>query len=256
GDVYKCWEQVGEEVHKIGGITVMRIGICDDNPLDLHNIKKLLDEYINKNNINASIHLFHTIDSLFKDIHDLDCLILDVLLSNNESGIKITKKINLIHPEIKIIFCSTNPEYSIEAFEVNGFRYLVKPINKAKMFEYLDDVRKYYNESIISFRDIKKRERRISVLNICYIEMDGRKSHIHLKNHGIITMIRQMKEWQNILENQNFYISHKGIYVNIRQVFSINENMITLKNGETVYMSRLYKNRFINAFYSFLDETI
>lgn len=239
----------------IVGVKMMRIGICDDEVSDLSKLKKLVTNYIDYYHINIDIMLFNTINSLLSSVDSLDCLILDVLL-NNTTGIKLAKQIRQLNPELKIIFCSTNPEYSIDAFEVDAFRYLVKPVQKDKLFGYLDDVRKFYDDSLLIFKDIKQRLRKISILDICYIDMDRRKSNVHLKNKSVIVVVRQMKEWQQILEKHRFYVSHKGILVNIRQVFAIDDNKLIMKNGDTVYLSRLYKTEFINTFYAFLDETI
>lgn len=233
----------------------MKIAICDDKCEDINAMYQLVKEYCDFYAYNAEILLYNDVDHLISEIEDIQCLLLDVLLFNI-TGIEVARHIFKLNKEIKIIFCSTNPEYSIEAFEVNAYRYLVKPINKSKLFEYLDEIRKYYNEQLISVYDINHRQRKISVFDIAYIDMQGRKSIIHLKNKITITVIRKMKEWLSILENSGFSLCHKGILVNIKFVKSIEDNKVRLKNDEFVYLSRMYKNDFQNVFFDLLGEVL
>lgn len=119
----------------------MKLAICDNENADLLHIKKLVLEYSKKNNYFFDIYTYQDYNKLLEEIIDFNYIILDVLLEDL-TGIQLAKQIHDINKDIKIIFCSINPEYSIEAFEVNAFRYLVKPIDKQKLFEYLDEIRK------------------------------------------------------------------------------------------------------------------
>ena len=107
----------------------MKLAICDNENADLLHIKKLVLEYSKKNNYFFDIYTYQDYNKLLAEIIDFNYIILDVLLEDL-TGIQLAKEIHNINKDIKIIFCSTNPEYSIEAFEVDAFRYLVKPIDK------------------------------------------------------------------------------------------------------------------------------
>ena len=151
----------------------MKLAICDNEKIDLLHIKKLVQEYCKKNDYFFEIYTYQDYKKLIENLDDFNYIILDVLL-NDLTGIQLAKEIHNMNRDIKIIFCSTNPEYSIEAFEVDAFRYLVKPIDKLKLFEYLDEIRKYENESQITLMDCQRKKCSVNVLDICYIDMNGR----------------------------------------------------------------------------------
>ena len=159
----------------------MKLAICDNEKNDLLQIKKLVLEYCKKNNYFFEIFTYQDYKELLHCIDDFNYIILDVLL-DDLTGIQLAKEIHNINKDVKIIFCSINPEYSIEAFEVNAFRYLVKPINKQKLFEYLDEIRKNEKEAQITLIDCQQKKYTINILDICYIDMTGHLSTIHLKN--------------------------------------------------------------------------
>ena len=233
----------------------MKIAICDDQINELEKINQLVEEYCCFNKYKADIYAYSDVNSLMHHIDDINCLILDVLLYKTP-GLEVARQIFQRNKDIKIIFCSTNPEYSLEAFEVNAFRYLVKPIDKLKLFGYLDEVRKYYMELSICVNDINHRQRTMSLFDVCYIDMQGRKSTIHLKDKTTIIMVRQMKEWISILDGLGFYLSHKGVLVNLKYVLGIEDDIVTLKNGESVYLSRSYRKDFQKAFFDMLGEIL
>lgn len=234
---------------------MINIAIIDDLLEDLELINKYVEEYTIKNQCPLHIIKATSISDIIDKVSELNIIILDVLLQDT-TGIEEARKLHQLNQELKIIFCSTNKDYSIEAFEVSGFRYLVKPIVKNKLFEYIDDAVKLFDESMIIVTDINQRIRKISQVNICFIEMYKRKSIVHLKNDSKIMVIRTMKEWEKILNNRYFVISYKGILVNIRQVKSIEDNTVVLKNNEEVYLSRNYRKQFTNTFYNYMDECL
>lgn len=233
----------------------MKLAICDNEKNDLLQIKKLILEYCKKNNYFFEIFTYQNYKELLQHIDNFNYIILDVLL-DDLTGIQLAKEIHNINKDIKIIFCSINPEYSIEAFEVNAFRYLVKPINKLKLFEYLDEIRKNEKESLITLLDYQQKKCTINILDICYIDMNGHLSTIHLKNNFTLTIRKSMKDWILLLNEYCFYLTYKGILVNLKYVSSIEKDIVILKNGNYVYLSRKYRKRFEEKFMNMLGDTL
>lgn len=234
---------------------MINIAIIDDLLEDLELINKYVEEYAIKHQCPLQIIKATSISNIIDKVSELNIIILDVLLQDT-TGIEEARKLHQLNQELKIIFCSINKDYSIEAFEVSGFRYLVKPVVKSKLFEYIDDAMKLFDESMVVVTDINQRIRKINQTNIYFIEMYRRKSIVHLKDGSTITIIKSMKEWMKILNENYFMISHKGILVNIRQIKKIEDNMVVLRNGQKVYLSRNYKKQFTNMFYNYMDNML
>lgn len=225
----------------------MRIAICDDSSEDVLLIIDYLMEYKNLYNSKLEIKVIDE-KEILSNIDDIDVLLLDVFLEN-ENGINIARKINCQHNDIKIILCSISPDYSIEGYEVNAYRYLLKPLNKSKLFEYLDNIYASIEDNQIEFTDINHKSYNISAMDICYIDMNKRISNVHLKNGSIIQVIKSLKRWCLLLNNKMFVISHKGVLVNLHQIDNI-KNDIVMKNGDIVYLSRKYKRNIIDLFHN------
>ena len=233
----------------------MKLAICDNENADLLHIKKLVLEY-SKNNYFFDIYTYQDYNKLLEEIIDFKLHNSRCPFRRSKQVFKLAKQIHDINKDIKIIFCSINPEYSIEAFEVNAFRYLVKPIDKQKLFEYLDEIRKNEKESQIDLLDYQRKKCTFNILDICYIDMNGRLSTIHFKNKFTITVRKTMKDWILLLNNYNFHLTHKGVLVNLKYVSLIEKEIVILKNGDSVYLSRKYRKEFEEKFMNMLGDML
>ena len=95
-------------------------------------------------------------------------------------GLTVAKELRKRNVLSCIIFLTSYPHFMIDAFEVNTFRFLLKPIDKSKFFKAIDDYVKIvdanYPITLIQNKELKK----INSNEICFIEADGKYSNIHL----------------------------------------------------------------------------
>ena len=68
----------------------------------------------------------------------------------NLNGIETARKIRNLNNNCAIIFVSSYPDIAIDTFEVEAFRFLIKPIDKVKLFKSIDDYRKKLRTTILS----------------------------------------------------------------------------------------------------------
>lgn len=232
----------------------MRIAVCDDNLEDLKVIIKYIKEFCDNYSLDWEIDSYLDYKKFLDAVDLYDAVILDVILGDI-IGIDVARRIRLDNNEIKIIFCSTSHEYSLDAFGVQGFRYIVKPINKKILFDYLDDLSNIFREFEIEIKDTERNIRKVSISNILYIEMDRRISKVVLKTE-IIKVYKTMKEWKQILDKFPFCICHKGVIANLKHVKYLDDNKIIMKNYDNIYLSRSCKSVFTNTYYKYLDSLL
>ena len=120
----------------------------------------------------------------------------------------------------------------------------------------LDEIRKNEKESQIDLLDYQRKKCTFNILDICYIDMIGRLSTIHFKNKFTITVRKTMKDWILLLNNYNFHLTHKGVLVNLKYVSLIEKEIVILKNGDSVYLSRKYRKEFEEKFMNMLGDML
>ncbi len=175
-----------------------------------------------------------------------DIVFLDIEL-DGISGIEAAKRICAVGGSPLIIFTTAHKKYVSEAFYINAFQYMFKPI------EY-DDLRHELNRAIktIALRqsafEINYGHEKVILRSsdIIYIETSGR--HLSVKTADKEYLYNDtVKEAEKKLSKLGFSKIEQGIIVNLCHVRRVTSSAVELDNGETKYISR-------RAYKSFLSE--
>lgn len=118
---------------------MLRIGICDDEEVICDLIEFFINEYALKNGLTFSVGKYNSGRALLDSNIKFDIAFLDVSMPGI-NGIELGRLLRNENRGVKIIYISAYPEYAVEAFEVRASSYLLKPINKGKFFEVVEEV--------------------------------------------------------------------------------------------------------------------
>ena len=114
----------------------MKIAICDDNEVIVHNVKSALSEckYISSQ---TSIEEFYSGENLmeaYKSGKTFNIVFLDIQM-NQMNGIETAKKIKYLQKDVILIFLTGHNNYVNEAFRVQAFQYLMKPVKREEILK-------------------------------------------------------------------------------------------------------------------------
>ena len=137
----------------------MFAALCDDDKYIIEELKKLLLTYAKENRIIIDIDEFESGEKLLDSENNYDIIVLDFQLGSTD-GLTVAKELRKRNVLSCIIFLTSYPHFMIDAFEVNTFRFLLKPIDKSKFFKAIDDYVKIvdanYPITIIQNKELKK----------------------------------------------------------------------------------------------------
>lgn len=117
----------------------LRIAVCDDEQAQ----RELLEEYIRKwakgKEYQAGISSFSDGEALLAAFsrESFDLLLLDIQMQGTD-GMCVARKIRAAGHETGILFVTGYEDYLAEGYEVEAFRYLIKPVRREKLWEALD----------------------------------------------------------------------------------------------------------------------
>lgn len=180
--------------------------------------------------------------------HQPDLLFLDIEMPEY-AGYEIVDFFDEINFEI--IFTTAYDQYAIKAFEISAIDYILKPINRQRLIESVkkasekignDKRMEQLNLLVSSMKDEEVsriviselgNKRVIEINNILAIEAQGAYSIIHLKNEKEIIASKNLKHFENLLEEaKSFFRSHKSWIINKTEVRSIQSSKGTIElNG-------------------------
>ena len=228
----------------------MNIAVCDDDI----NISKQLSDLIKKQYRDAKISCFNGSEDLISCEDSFDIYFLDIEMGDI-SGIELARHIREMqeYPGNRsiIIFVTAYREYMEEAFDVNAFHYLVKPIKESKFSDVfqraLKEVRSS-DEQRNKYVIIKDGDNRKKILfsEIQYIESNDRKVIFHTDD-GLAETYARMYDLEKEL-GDTFFRCHRCYLVNFEKITAYSVNNIHVLNGDSIILAEKKYMDFVKAY--------
>ena len=228
----------------------MKIAICDDEEKTREYIMSL----IKKQFPNAKISCFTAAEEMIAGRGFFDICFLDIEMGS-VSGIELAKRIRKEQGNSGkrsiIIFVTAFREYMEDAFDVNAFHYLVKPIKEKKFDEVFQRAVKEVvtgderREKYIIVKDGESK-RKLLLREIQYIESSDRKVVFHMDN-GLTETYARMYDLENELGDL-FFRTHRCYIVNLEKVTAYSANSIHVLNGDSVMLAKKKYTDFVKTY--------
>lgn len=229
---------------------MLQIAVCEDDKAMGSYLKQLIEKRP-AGREEYKVDVFEAGRDLLECGRNYDIFFLDIDLKDM-SGIDMARKLREVSGAV-IIFVTALKEYVFDAFDVQAFQYLLKPVNEEKFFRVLDgavaECLAGRGEEPLVIR-IKGTYRSIPRENIVYAENDARKVVLHLRDEQI-SYYAKMSELEEILGGA-FFRCHRGYLVNLNEIKSYDTGSIWLKNGESILMAKQKYSAFVSAYMEFL----
>ena len=227
---------------------MLNIVLCDDNPSFLNGLEEMLFKLFIKHNLDADISFKTDCSSkLLEHVknNSVDVLFLDITLNNKNVGMSVAEEIRKFNKNLLLIFTTAHFEFVMEAYKVNAFDYLVKPISQDKLEETLLRLTDYLDNSNNRFIKINGTTF-INQDDVHYIRKDGMKLIFHTKDNEFETY-NSFSKIKNTLPH-HFVRCHKSFIANVSNISHIesNTNTIFFNNSSKCYIGARYKNEFMD----------
>lgn len=228
----------------------MRIAICDDERSWIIALKSLLDEYFLQRHIEYYLSVYENGVDLTENKQEYDIIFLDYKMADL-NGIETARKIREQNKDCTIIFVSSYPNVAIDAFEVDAYRFLTKPIIKEKLFQAINDHRKKVESD--DYLVIKSRTETTTIKSskIIFCEAVGKHTVIHTEN-GNIQVLKNIKEIKRQLPKNAFFRCHKAYIVSFARIKNFSNNRVVLEGDAEAFISRNYISAFKAAFHEYI----
>ncbi|MCH5250534.1 MAG: response regulator transcription factor [Lachnospiraceae bacterium] len=217
---------------------MLSIAVCDDEVIECCNIAGKIKDILSKMNISCIIRQFNSGQALIQSKENFDIIFLDIIMCYPD-GMKTAQIIRQKAYDKVIIFISSSREFVFEAYDVEAFQYLLKPIDDKKLKKVLQRaVLKTENHSQ-EFIIVSKERQNIKLFldDIYYFEIRGRVIDVHCKD-GIFSYYEQIGILEKSLQGKGFFRCHKSYLVNLKHVDVYDRQNALLDNGEKVMIAK------------------
>lgn len=234
------------------GDEMLSIAILDDNIMLLEEYEQLLPAWFKKNNIKGHI-VVATTD--YKEFicevrkHSVNVCIIDINLRSEVNGMYIAKCLRKEKVKAEIIFCTGMLEFMQQAFDVNAYHFIVKPISRnlekclIKLSKEIEE-----RESRKNIIELKSGSRiyYIPLDSISHICREGTKSIIYANNR-IIEVYDSLESLISQLNDMKFIRCHRAVIINKDYLDYVDKRKkdLVLTNGFTCKLGSTFSPLFV-----------
>lgn len=232
----------------------MRFAICDRDEALLSRLKKLTYQYAKLNKLDIVVDCYQSGENLLDSPEYYNMVFLGYsLLGIN--GLETAKKMRKAEINSSIVFVSDRTDFIFEAFKVNTYRFIRKCELDKQLFDTLEDFfHKFGNDCplwIKSDDDIVC----VNANDVYFLEADNKHCKIHLEN-CVLRCNRTMAKVYSVLPKKYFSKTNRAYIVNLNKISRYNNDVIYMKNGETIHPSRNYYRSFKDDYRRFLRPCV
>lgn len=235
---------------------MVNIVICENDKNDQEFVKDKVVEILDDLDIEYEIKVYNSGDDLLEGYDKYtDIILLDIQMDGLD-GMETARKIREFDDNVEIIFITSFVEYALEGYEVNAYRYLLKPVKdenlRTSLINCLND-RNFVKRSIV----IKEGDTRIkiSLKDIMYIEVQGNDITVHTLKDTYRTK-GTMSNFETEINSDMFVRCHKSYLVNLEYIKSIKRYTSILVNDEEVPLSRNKYKEIKDRFFEMIEDKL
>ncbi len=240
----------------------MNIAICDDEKNFRSYIKDLIVTYFEEKGVPINIFQYNSGEALLESNFLFDFIFLDVEMGELD-GISTGLTLKKSSPHSIIIVITSHNNYLDDAFKINAFRFLSKPIDVLRLYKALDDASELIKRELIVFYDMdSKQDVRIYSNEIIMIETQRKKTKI-TTTKDIYYSRENISFWKKKLNSSSFVCPHSSYIVNLDYSISHTRKTIVLakKDDHGHILERIEVNiapskqtEIKNAFFNVLER--
>lgn len=237
-----------------------QIALCDDETPELHTMKQMLRSYRGHSiKDTLDVRPFESAEALLlaieQESYAPDLIFLDIYMPGT-SGLETAKKLGEMDLPSLIIFLTSSKDHALEAFELNVFHYLVKPVSEASLTTALDKALAQFEKDMSRYLLFQTGNQlcRIAADDIVYCEAQRKTQCVYLKNgEQLILHMTMNRLYEMLASHQEFVKAGASYIVNLKHIDRLGTQMLLLDNGEEIYLPRgSYKplsDRYFNHYF-------
>lgn len=230
----------------------MLIAICDDEKMFREDLKNFLVKYKSQHHLYIDIYQFVNGEDLIQSDVIFDMVFLDYQMPGID-GMKVARKLRLKNIVCSIVFVTNYPQFVLESFEVQPYRFFVKPFSEEQLISLMDTfiAQQKLFSPIIVIND--EEQKVISAKDILYLEGNGKHCIIRTADETYYSS-KTLAQVHELLPQHCFYRTHKSYVINLYCVDSFCNKCVSITNGEKVSVAHNKSAEFKRIYADFIKN--
>lgn len=230
----------------------MLVAICDDEKFFREELRAVLFTYKAERRLHLDVYLYSSGEALLASAKAFDMVFLDYQMPGMD-GMEVARELRRRNLTCSIVFVTSYPEFVFEAFEVQPYRFLCKPISPEQietlMTGFIKEqkclapitVMTEFDQVVIPSKDI------------LYLEGNGKYCTIRTMT-DTYSSSKTLAQVHALLPQHCFYRSHKSYVINLYGIHSFEQGVVTLANREIARIGRSKIAEFKRIYKQFIKD--
>lgn len=233
---------------------MLQVAVCDDELLECLHIEARIRVLAEELKIPCSIEHFCSGRELLNALDRFDLIFLDILMDGMD-GMETARRCRERSFDKLLVFLTSSRRYVFDAYDVEAFHYLVKPVEEEKLKNVLqraaEKERGASRDYILVSRERKRRK--FFLDHILYFEIWGRQVEVHGEEENF-TYYERIGVLEEQLKGKGFFRCHKSYLLNLRHVDMYDRQEAVLDNGERIVIAKRRYEDFCQAILAYMRE--
>lgn len=233
---------------------MVKFAICDDEPLMIRELSAYLAGYMGERSItDYSVSCFSGGHALLETGDHFDVIFLDIQMAEPD-GMETARLLRRRGEHSLLVFVTVLKELVFDAFQVEAYDYLLKPLETARFKRTMDRILRTLEQRAAGI--VIQRGTGCQVVplsDILYCEVLGRKVYLHKQDGDVIDYYDRLESLEHRVDGR-FFRCHRSYLVNLDYVRGYQGGWIMLPREERIPVSRLRERELTGALLRHMKE--
>lgn len=228
----------------------MRIAYCEDERAQAVLTEEMIENWSEERKQACTVDVFSSAEQFLFEAGDeelipYDLILLDISMTGMD-GFTLAKQIRKTDMNIRIVFLTSDPSHVFDGYEIEAWRYLMKPLSEQKLYEMLDTLMTELadREEPYVLLEVAGEHVKVEQRQILYVAVDGHYTTVYCEDRQL-TIKESFGEVLECLNRDTkdgevppFVKCHRSAAVNLSKVRRIGRQSCVLAGEIEVPVSR------------------
>lgn len=234
---------------------MLRIAIIDDEESVAKRLDALITAYCKDRGINLfSTYYENAVEFLESYKAEFDMVFMDIKMPEL-NGMNAAQELRELDKTVLIVFVTNMRQYAVKGYSVDALDFIIKPVEEFSLNTLMDKALRIISsrkqDKAITIKT-KNKVNRVSVKDICYIEVRAHKL-TYKTTLGTIESWGALADIEKQLPEEYFVRCNNCYMVNLQYITSVDGEDIIVY-GDTLKMARTRKKEFLASLARFFGE--